>query len=69
MEAFRVPTEIERKIDEISEALGIGRDEIIIEALREFIEEYEDYEEALRRLRDEKDELLTPKQLRDSLGL
>ena len=69
MPVVKVPEEMERKIEEISEALGLDRDEIILEALREFVEEYEDYEEALRRLQDDSDELLTPEQLRDSLGL
>ena len=66
---LKVPEDMEKKIEEISEALGLDKDEVILEAIREFVEEYEEYEEALRRLQDENDELLTPEQLRDSLGL
>ena len=66
MPVLKVPEDMEKKIEEISEALGLDKDEVILEAIREFVEEYE---EALRRLQDENDELLTPEQLRDSLGL
>ncbi len=69
MPVLKVPEDMEKKIEEISEALGLDKDEVILEAIREFVEEYEEYEEALRRLQDENDELLTPEQLRDSLGL
>jgi len=66
MPVLKVPEDMEKKIEEISEALGLDKDEVILEAIREFVEEYE---EALRRLQDENDELLTPEQLRDTLGL
>ena len=65
----KIPFEIERKIEEISQETGITKEEIVIEALREFVEEYRDYEEAYRRYKDPNDKLITVEELRDSLGL
>ena len=65
----KIPFEMERKIEEISKEMGIAKEEIIIEALREFLEEYKDYEEAYRRYKNPDDRLITAKELRDSLGL
>jgi len=69
VEEIRIPVEIEKKIKEISEETGDTKEKIIIEALREYIAEYDDYEEALNRYRDKGDRLITSKELRDSLGI
>ena len=66
---IKIPVDLERRIEEISTEMGVDREEIVIEALREFLEEYGDYEEAYRRYKDPKDKLITAKELRDSLGL
>ena len=66
---IKIPVDLERRIEEISTEMGVDREEIVIEALREFLEEYEDYEEAYRRYKDPEDKLITAKELRDSLGL
>ena len=66
---IKIPVDLERRIEEISTEIGVDREEIVIEALREFLEEYKDYEEAYRRYKDPNDKLITAKELRDSLGL
>ena len=65
----KIPVNLEKKIEEISAEMGIDIEEIVIDALREFSEEYEDYEEAYRRYKDPNDNLITAEELRDSLGL
>ncbi len=66
---IKIPVDLERRIEEISTEIGVDREEIVIEALREFLEEYKDYEEAYRRYKDLNDKLITARELRDSLGL
>ncbi len=69
VEEIRIPIEIEKRIEEISAEMGESKNKIIIEALIEYLEEYADYEEALSRYQDKNDKLITPEELRDSLGI
>ena len=66
---INIPIEIEKKIEEISEEMGIDKEDIVIEALREFLEEYQDYEEAYKRYKNSNDKLITIEEMRDSLGI
>ena len=66
---INIPVEIEKKIEEISEEMGIDKEDVVIEALREFLEEYQDYEEAYKRYKDSNDKLITIEEMRDSLGI
>jgi len=62
---INIPVEIEKKIEEISEEMGIDKEDVVIEALREFLEEYQDYEEAYKRYKDSNDKLITMEEMRD----
>jgi len=62
---INIPVEIEKKIEEISEEMGIDKEDVVIEALREFLEEYQDYEEAYKRYKDSNDKLITVEEMRD----
>ncbi len=67
--SVRVPEAIEKELARLSDDMGLDEEKIILEAIKRYIEEYEDYKEALRRYRDEKDELLSSEELKNELGL
>ena len=67
--SVRLPEDIARELDELSKILDRPRTYIIKKALEEYLEEYADYLIALERLRDKDDELISPEEMRERLGL
>ena len=67
--SVRLPEDIAQELDELSKILDRPRTYIIKKALEEYLEEYADYLIALERLRDKDDELISPEEMRERLGL
>ena len=67
--SVRLPEDIAQELDELSRILDRPRTYIIKKALEEYLEEYADYLIALERLRDKDDELISPGEMRERLGL
>jgi RHH-type rel operon transcriptional repressor/antitoxin RelB len=61
--SVRLPEDIARRLDELSKSLDRPRTYIVTKALREYLEEYEDYLIALHRLHDKDDRIVPEKEL------
>ena len=61
--SVRLPEDIARRLDELAKSLDRPRTYIVTKALREYLEEYEDYLVALHRLNDKNDKLVAEKEL------
>jgi RHH-type transcriptional regulator, rel operon repressor / antitoxin RelB len=57
--SVRLPEDIAKRLDELARSLDRPKTYIVTKALKEYLEEYEDYLVALHRLRD-KDERIVP---------
>jgi len=63
--SIRLPEDVARRLDQLAKSLDRPKTYIVTKALREYLEEYEDYLVALQRLRDKDDRLVSEKELRE----
>lgn len=61
--SVRLPVDVARRLDELAKSLDRPKTYIVTKALREYLEEYEDYLIALHRLNDKDDRVVTGKAL------
>jgi len=61
--SVRLPEDVARRLDELAKSLDRPKTYIVTKALREYLEEYEDYLIALQRLRDKDDRIVSEKEL------
>jgi RHH-type rel operon transcriptional repressor/antitoxin RelB len=59
----RLPEDVAKRLNELAKSLDRPKTYIVTEALREYIEEYEDYLIALHRLADKNDRVVSEKDL------
>lgn len=64
-----IPKNITIQLDIIAKETDKTRSFVIQKALETYIEDYKDIQIALSRLHDEKDEVISPQEMRASLGL
>lgn len=67
--SIRLPDELAQEIDHIAEETERSRSFHIQKALESYVEDFADLQIALDRLRDQKDPIITGRELRKSLGL
>ena len=61
--SIRLPGDIADRLDELAKSLDRPKTYIVTKALREYLEEYEDYLIALHRLNDKDDRMVSEKEL------
>jgi len=61
--SVRLPEDVARRLDELAKSLDRPKTYIVTKALREYLEEYEDYLIALHRLNDKDDKIVSGKEL------
>jgi RHH-type rel operon transcriptional repressor/antitoxin RelB len=61
--SVRLPGDVAKRLDELAKSLDRPKTYIVTKALREYLEEYEDYLIALNRLNDKDDRVVTRKEL------
>lgn len=61
--SIRLPEDIAKRLDELAKSLDRPKTYIVTKALREYLEEYEDYLIALHRLNDKNDRVVSEKEL------
>jgi len=61
--SVRLPEDVAKRLDELAKSLDRPKTYIVTKALREYLEEYEDYLMALHRLGDKNDKIVTGKEL------
>jgi len=61
--SVRLPEDIARRLDELAKSLDRPKTYIVTKALKEYLEEYEDYLIALHRLNDKDDKIVSAKEL------
>ncbi len=61
--SVRLPVDIAKRLDELAKSLDRPKTYIVTKALREYLEEYEDYLIALHRLNDKNDRVISEKEL------
>jgi RHH-type rel operon transcriptional repressor/antitoxin RelB len=61
--SVRLPEDLARRLDQLARSLDRPRTYIVNKALREYLEEYEDYLIALNRLNDKDDGLVSEEEL------
>jgi len=61
--SVRLPKDIAKRLDELAKSLDRSKTYIVTKALREYLEEYEDYLIALNRLNDKNDRIISEKEL------
>ena len=67
--SIKVKEEIAKKIYKLSKETKKTSDYHINKALENYIEDHEDFQTAMERLKDKNDIVISPKQLRKSLGI
>lgn len=67
--SIRLPNELIKRLDGVAEDTERSRSFIVQKALETYLAEYADLQIALDRLHDTADELVTPDQIRESLGV
>ncbi len=68
-QSVRMPDDLASRLDEVARATKRTKSSFIIEALERYLEEREDLEIALSRLRDPGAEWVDHEDVRDELGL
>ena len=66
--SVRLPEDVSEKLERLAKSLDRPKTYIITKALREYLEEYEDYLVALNRLNDKDDGIISKKALIEQLG-
>jgi RHH-type rel operon transcriptional repressor/antitoxin RelB len=61
--SVRLPEDVAKRLDRLSKSLDRPKTYIVTKALREYLEEYEDYLVALHRLNDKDDKVVSRKEL------
>ena len=61
--SVRLPEDVAKRLDELARSLDRPKTYIVTKALREYLEEYEDYLTALHRLNDKDDKIISGKEL------
>jgi len=61
--SIRLPDDIAKRLDHLAKSLDRPKTYIVTKALREYLEEYEDYLIALHRLNDKNDRVVSEKEL------
>ena len=61
--SLRLPQDIANRLDVLAKSLERPKTYIVTKALREYLEEYEDYLVALHRLNDKNDRVVSEKEL------
>ena len=61
--SIRLPDDVAKRLDELAKSLDRPKTYIITKALREYLEEYEDYLIALHRLNDKNDSVISERDL------
>ncbi len=61
--SIRLPDDIAKRLDELAKSLDRPKTYIVTKALREYLEEYEDYLIAMHRLNDKDDRVVSEKDL------
>ena len=61
--SVRLPEDIAKRLDELARSLERPKTYIVTKALKEYLEEYEDYLVALHRLQDKDDRIISEKEL------
>jgi len=66
--SVRLPEDLSEKLNRLSKSLDRSKTYIITKALKEYLEEYEDYLIALDRLNDKDDRIVSRKALTEQFG-
>jgi predicted DNA-binding protein len=66
--SVRLPDKMEKDLDGLSKETGVSKSDLVKEALRGYLNETRGYYIALKRLRDDNDELYTTKEMKKMLG-
>lgn len=61
--SVRLPEDIAKRLEVLAKSLERPKTYIVTKALREYLEEYEDYLVALHRLNDKNDRVVSEKEL------
>jgi RHH-type rel operon transcriptional repressor/antitoxin RelB len=61
--SVRLPEDVAKRLDELAKILDRPKTYLVTKALREYLEEYEDYLIALHRLNDKDDGIISGKEL------
>jgi RHH-type rel operon transcriptional repressor/antitoxin RelB len=61
--SVRLPEDIANRLDVLAKSIERPKTYIVTKALREYLEEYEDYLVALHRLNDKNDRVVSEKEL------
>ena len=61
--SVRLPEDIANRLDVLAKSIERPKTYIVTKALREYLEEYEDYLVALHRLKDKDDRVVSEKEL------
>ena len=61
--SIRLPDDVAKRLDELAKSLDRPKTYIVTKALREYLEEYEDYLVALHRLNDKNDRIISERDL------
>jgi RHH-type rel operon transcriptional repressor/antitoxin RelB len=61
--SVRLPDDIAKRLDELAKSIERPKTYIVTKALREYLDEYEDYLIALHRLNDKDDHIISEKDL------
>jgi len=61
--SVRLPEDIAKRLEELAKSLDRPKTYIVTKALREYLEEYEDYLIALHRLNDKDDRAVSAEEL------
>jgi predicted DNA-binding protein len=66
--SVRLPDKMEKDLNGLSKETGVSKSDLVKEALRGYLNETKGYYIALKRLRDDNDELYTTKEMKKMLG-
>jgi len=66
--SVRLPDKMEKDLEGLSKETGVSKSDLVKEALRGYLNETRGYYIALKRLRDDNDELYTTKEMKKMLG-
>jgi len=61
--SVRLPEDVAKRLNELAKSIERPRTYIVTKALREYLEEYEDYLIAMHRLNDKNDRVISGKEL------
>jgi len=61
--SIRLPDDVAKRLDQLAKSLDRPKTYIVTKALREYLEEYEDYLIALHRLNDKNDKVISERDL------